>query len=224
MAKCRKSIYLIGPDGKPVPAVIRNYGRDDFAAMIELQQACFPPPFPPELWWNEQQLDSHITRFPEGALCAEVDGKLVGSATGLIVRMKTVDLEHTWEEVTDSGYIRNHDPAGNTLYMVDLCVHPDFRKLGLGHWLMQTMYETVVHLGLERLVGGGRMSGYHRHADRLTPEQYLDAVVRGELRDPVISFLLRCGRMPVGVARDYLEDEESCNNAAIMEWRNPFSE
>lgn len=223
MKQCRKTVWLTGPDNRRCHAVIRNYGRDDFAGLIEVQQACFPPPFPSELWWNEQQLENHVTLFPEGALCAEVDGRIAGSVTGLIVQMAGVDLRHTWAEMTDNGYIRNHDPSGNTLYIVDIAVHPAYRKMGLGKWLLQTMYETVILLGLERLVGGGRMSGYHKHADRLSPEAYLDAVVRGELNDPVISFMLRSGRMPVGVARDYLEDEESCNAAAIMEWRNPFS-
>lgn len=222
MKRCRKTLYLTGPDNKRRKAVIRNYEREDFQGMIEIQKACFPPPFPAELWWNEEQLHNHVTRFPEGALCAEVDGKLAGSITGLIVQMKTVDLDHSWAEVTDNGYIRNHDPGGNTLYIVDIAVHPAYRQMGLGKWLMQTMYETAIMLGLERLVGGGRMAGYHRHADRLSPEQYLDAVVRGELDDPVISFMLRSGRMPAGVARDYLEDEESCHCAAIMVWENPF--
>jgi hypothetical protein len=28
--------------------------------------------------------------------------------------------------------------------------------------------------------------------------------------------------MPIGVERNYLDDEQSLNNAALMEWRNPF--
>lgn len=68
------------------------------------------------------------------------------------------------------------------------------------------------------------MSGYHRHADAISPEQYVAAVVAGELRDPVISFLLRCGRTPVAIVPDYLEDEESLNYGLLMEWRNPFKE
>jgi len=84
--------------------------------------------FPSELWWNEEQLLNHVTIFPEGALCAEVDGRPVGSVTGLIVRMDGADLSHSWAEVTDNGYIRNHDPNGNTLYIVDIAVHPACRK------------------------------------------------------------------------------------------------
>lgn len=70
--------------------------------------------------------------------------------------------------------------------------------------------------------GGGRMPGYHQFANNMTAEQYLDAVVKGDIKDQVISFLLRCGRTPVKVIPNYLEDKESNNYGALMEWKNPF--
>lgn len=218
----RKQIYVFDEHNKPVQATIRNYREEDFEALIDIQRECFPPPFPSELWWNEEQLENHVRLFPEGALCVEIDGELVGSMTGLRVQYHPGDPDHTWEEITDNGYIRNHRPDGNTLYVVDISVRPQSRKLGLGKWLMQTMYEVVVHLRMDRLLGGGRMPGYHRYVDHLSAEQYIEAVLRGELKDPVITFLLRCGRTPVKVVAHYLEDEESCNYGTLMEWRNPF--
>lgn len=217
----RKELYVFDQD-KPVKAVIRNYTRDDFAELIRIQQESFPPPFPSELWWNEEQLTNHVTLFPEGAVCIEVDGVLAGSITGLLVTFDPAHPDHTWEEVTDSGYIRNHDPNGDTLYIVDICIRPSHRKLGLGKWMMQAMYELVVHKGLKRLLGGGRMPGYGRYADQMTAEAYLEKVVAGELKDPVVTFLMRCGRTPLKVVANYLEDEESRNYAALMEWKNPF--
>ncbi|MCR2802875.1 GNAT family N-acetyltransferase [Paenibacillus soyae] len=217
----RKELYLLHA-GKPVRATIRNYTHDDFDGLIAAQKASFPPPFPEELLWNEQQLREHVTRFPDGALCIEAEGRIIGSMTGLIVELDRYASSHTWEEITDNGYIRKHDPNGDTLYVVDICVIPEFRKSGAGKWLMQTMYETVVHLRLARLLGGGRMPGYASKAAEATPEQYLEKVIAGEWNDPVITFLLRCGRMPIGVAEHYLEDEDSLDCAAIMEWRNPF--
>lgn len=217
-----KAFYTFDKSGKPHQTVIRTYTEADFGELIRIQSECFPPPFPSELWWNREQLSNHVRLFPEGALCVEVEGRLAGSMTGLLVSIDPAHPEHTWAEITDEGYIRNHDPEGDTLYIVDISVSPAYRKLGLGKWLMQTMYEVVVQLGRKRLLGGGRMSGYHKAADRLTPEQYLEEVLAGRETDPVITFLLRCGRTPVGVARNYLDDEESCNHAALMEWRNPF--
>ncbi|MEK3988525.1 GNAT family N-acetyltransferase [Robertmurraya sp. FSL R5-0851] len=218
----RKEFFVFDQD-KPVPVVIRNYEEKDFPDLIRIQQESFPPPFPSELWWNDVQLKNHVTLFPQGALCIEVNGEIAGSMTGLLVDFDPQHPEHSWEAITDNGYIRNHKPNGNTLYVVDIGVRPAFRKLGLGKWLMFSMYDVVVHLGLERLLGGGRMPGYHKHANEKSPEQYIDAVVKGELKDPVITFLLRCGRTPVKVVANYLEDEESNNYGTLMEWKNPFS-
>lgn len=220
----RKTCYVFDGNNRPAEAVIRNYSRDDFAELIDVQRESFPPPFPSELWWNEEQLTHHVTLFPEGAMCVEIEGRIVGSITGLVVDLPDPHLAHTWTEITDEGYIRNHDPQGDTLYIVDICIRPSYRQYRLGKLLMQAMYELVVHKGLSRLLGGGRMSGYHRVADQMTAEQYADAVVRGELYDSVITFLLRCGRTPVRVVPGYLEDEESLDHALLMEWKNPFLE
>ncbi|CAM2871353.1 GNAT family N-acetyltransferase [Paenibacillus sediminis] len=216
-----KQFFVFNED-RTVPVVIRNYKEKDFESLIRVQQESFPPPFPSELWWNTEQLTNHVTFFPEGALCVEVNGEVAGSMTGLIVDFDPDHADHTWEEITDNGYIRNHNPNGNTLYVVDISVRPSYRKLGLGKWLMFSMYDVVVHLGLERLLGGGRMPGYHLKADEMTAEQYIEAVIKGELKDPVITFLLRCGRTPVKVVANYLEDEQSRNYGTLMEWRNPF--
>ncbi|MBC5635344.1 GNAT family N-acetyltransferase [Ornithinibacillus sp. BX22] len=217
----RKQLYLKSDNGFE-EAVVRNYTREDFDELITIQSESFPPPFPPELWWNKAQLENHITLFPEGALCVEVNGVLAGSMTGLIVNFDPEHPEHTWEEITDDGYIRNHNPNGNTLYVVDICIRPAFRKLALGKLLMQAMYEVVIYKDLDRLLGGGRMPGYRKHAERLSAEAYLEEVVSGKRKDPVITFLLNAGRVPIGVVANYLEDEESLNYAALMEWKNPF--
>lgn len=217
----QKNIFVFEGD-RPIPAVIRNYKKEDFPGLLRIQQESFPPPFPSNLWWNEEQLSNHITLFPEGALCIEINGEIVGSMTSLIVDFDFKSPDHSWSEATDDGYIRNHNPKGNTLYVVDIGMRPAYRKLGLGKWLMFSMYDVVVHLGLARLLGGGRIPGYHKKANEMTPEQYVHAVVKGNLKDPVITFLLRCGRTPVKVVANYLEDEESCHHGALMEWKNPF--
>lgn len=217
----RKELFVFDGD-KPVRAVVRSYGKKDFDELIRIQREIFPPPFPPDLLWNEEQLTNHITLFPEGALCIEVNGVIAGSMTGQLVDYHPNNPDHTWEEATDSGYIRSHNPKGNTLYIVDIGVTPSYRKLGFGKILMYSMYEVVIHLGLERLLGGGRMPGYHLRAAEMTAEEYIEGVIRGDWKDPVITFLLRCGRTPVKVVANYLDDEESCHYGTLMEWRNPF--
>lgn len=217
----RSELYVYD-DRKPVSVVIRNYTKEDFAAMIRLQAECFPPPFPSELWWNEEQLANHVTLFQEGAICVEMAGEIIGSMTALCVQFDPENPKHTWEEMTDNGYIRCHDPNGNSLYVVDICVSPKYRKLNLGKLMMQAMYQIVIELKLERLVGGGRMPGYRQYSEKMTSEQYVQLVVNGDLYDPVLTFLLRCGRMPLALVENYLDDEESLNYGLLMEWKNPF--
>ncbi|MCD8503092.1 MAG: GNAT family N-acetyltransferase [Bacillaceae bacterium] len=209
-------------DRKQHLIVVRNYTEVDFDELINIQKESFPPPFPSELWWNKEQLTNHVTLFPEGAICLEVDGVLAGSVTSLLVSYDPGQPCHTWEEITDNGFIRNHDSNGNALYVVDICIRPAFRKHKLGKILLQALYDLVIHKKIECLLGGGRMPGYHQYAETLSPQQYLERVVNGEVRDPVISFLLKAERTPVTIIPNYLEDEESHNHAVLMEWKNPF--
>ncbi|WP_182006941.1 GNAT family N-acetyltransferase [Priestia aryabhattai] len=214
--------FFVFEQGRPVSALIRNYERKDFPELIRIQQECFPPPFPSELWWNREQLDNHVSLFSEGALCVEVNGEIAGSMTGLLIDFHLDSPDHTWEEVTSNGYITNHNPNGNTLYVVDISISPSFRKLGLGKWLMSAMYDLVIYKGLTRLLGGGRMPGYYKYAHKMTPEEYIASLLDGQLKDPVITFLLHCGRTPIRAVANYLEDKDSCNYGTLMEWKNPF--
>ncbi|WP_102027273.1 GNAT family N-acetyltransferase [Salirhabdus sp. Marseille-P4669] len=218
-----KEIYVFHKQTrKPKKACIRNYTKHDFQGLIQVQQEAFPPPFPPDLWWNEEQLTNHTDIFQEGALCVEVDGRIVGSMTGLITQMENPEDYHTWEEMTDNGYISNHNPSGNTLYVVDICISPTYRPYSLGKCLMQSMFEVVIQYDLDRLLGGSRMPNYYKYKNELTAEQYVKQVVQGNIYDPVITFLLKTGRMPVKPVPNYLEDEESCHYGLLMEWKNPF--
>jgi ribosomal protein S18 acetylase RimI-like enzyme len=197
---------------------IRSYTLDDFPALVQVQRECFPPPFPSELWWNREQITEHTQRFPEGALCAEIAGEIVGSATALVVTIDPEHPQHTWEAITDSGYLRRHQPTGDSLYGVDIAVKPACRGRGVARALYQARYALVRQLGLRRFIAGSRISGYHHHRDRLTPEAYVEAVIAGHLTDPVITPQMRAGLTPVHLLHNYLNDEEAANCALLMEW------
>lgn len=202
--------------------IVRNYRESDFDALIKLQKECFPPPFSDELLWNQKQLSSHLAHYPKGALCIEIDGELAGSLTGMLINFDGTVASHNWEEITDRGYINTHEPDGKSFYIVDIGIRPAFRKMELGKLLLQATYEQVIKDGLERVIGGGRMPGYQQLSFELTAEQYVQKVLEGELKDPVITFLMRSGRTPVRLVEDYLDDEDSKNYALLMEWKNPF--
>ncbi|MTV47898.1 GNAT family N-acetyltransferase [Heliobacillus mobilis] len=199
---------------------VRTYTLNDFEGMLDLQREAFPPPFPEELWWKREQIAAHVDTFPEGAMVAEQDGKIVGSATSLLIRHE--GKPHTWAEVADDGYIRgSHDPYGDSLYGIDVCVRPAYRGRGVARALYEARKELVIRRGLKRFLAGCRIPNFHKHARRMSCEEYVQQVVKGDITDLVLTFMIRQGLRPLQVLDDYLDDEESLNKAVLVEWANP---
>ena len=189
--------------------------------MIELCERVYldSPP------WNPEQLESHLEMFPEGQFVAveRATGNVVGMAASLIVRWDDYAFDANWREWTEGGFFTNHDPeSGHTLYGAEVMVDPAYQRRGLGKRLYAARRELVQRLGLKRIRAGARLRGYHRVADRMTPRDYVRAVVRGELKDPTLSFQLREGFVVLAVVHSYLHhDPDSLGYAAVIEWLNP---
>jgi GNAT superfamily N-acetyltransferase len=200
---------------------VRPTRPEDFGGIIELCRAVYPSSPP----WREEQLASHLAVFPEGQLVAadEESGRIIGMAASLVIDWDDYDLANTWRDFTESGYFTNHDPVGGrTLYGAEVMVHPEFQGRGAGKLLYAARRALVERLGLLRIRAGARLRGYGAHASRLSPEEYVIKVVRGELRDQTLTFQLRQGFHVLAVVESYLRhDPESRGYAAVIEWLNP---
>ncbi len=202
--------------------VVRKATRGDLPALVALNKAAYPVLAKENIIWGETHLASHLAVFPEGQLVAEVDGRIVGAAASLIVKLGLNPLRlHTWSGITDSGYFTNHDQSGDTLYGADVYVHPDARSLGVGHLLYEARRDLCRKLNLRRILAGGRLWNYSDYADQCSPEEYAQRVADGEIRDLVLSFQLREGFELRGVMPNYLRDPNSKNYASLIEWLNP---
>jgi predicted amidohydrolase/ribosomal protein S18 acetylase RimI-like enzyme len=198
--------------------VLRPLRRSDLAAVQELQRRSFPMIDP----WTREQFDSQLAIFPEGQLGVEIDGVLVATSSSLIVDEEDFGAYHTFDEVSDRGFIRNHDAEGDTLYGIDIAVDPKHRGERLARRLYEARKELVHDRNLRAILVAGRIPGYARHADRMSAEEYVRRVVHKELKDPVLTSQLAQGFAIRGVFRDYLpSDTESAGCAVFMEWLNP---
>ena len=65
------------------------------------------------------------------------------------------------------------------------------------------------------------MYNYHKYAKIMSAQEYAKKVVRGELKDPVLSFQLKNGFKFIKVLPNYLYDKRSLNYASFIEWLNP---
>lgn len=198
---------------------VRNTRPADFPGIIELSRLVYPGT--PS--WTEAQLASHHRVFPEGQLVAvDAAGRVDGMAASLIVLWDDYDMTTTWRDFTAGGTFTNHDPQGRTLYGAEIMVRPDLQGSGVGTQLYDARRELVKQHGLLRIRAGARLRGYHRYADRLTPAEYVRAVVNEGIRDPTLTFQLHRGFHVLAVVEEYLRhDPESLGYAAVIEWINP---
>jgi len=200
---------------------VRRTTRADFPGIIDLCRRVYPGSPP----WTETQLASHLDIFPEGQFVAEDVETLqvVGMAASLIVRWDDYESAGTWRDFTAAGMFTNHDPVnGRTLYGAEVMVDPSRQRSGIGAALYRARRDLTRRLGLLRIRAAGRLRGYHRHADRMSAEEYVRNVARGALKGPTLSFQLREGFRVIQVVPNYLQhDPESLGYAAVIEWLNP---
>lgn len=198
--------------------VLRTSRLSDYADICEIMDRVYPTMGGA---WSREQFAAQIKRFPDGQLCIEDNGRVVAAAISLIVDYPRFGDQHSYHDITGNGYLTTHDPNGDTLYGVDVFVHPDYRDLRLGRRLYDARKSLCEHLNLRRIVAGGRIPGYANHAKEMSPSRYIELVKKKELRDPILSFQLANDFHVRRLITGYLpEDEESGAFATLIEWNN----
>lgn len=207
--------------GPPRDLVVRRTEPRDFDAIIALSAAVYQTARP----WTRMQLASHHAVFPEGQLVAvdPMTDQVLGMAASLIVFWDDYQRQDTWRDFTAGGMFTNHDPAkGRTLYGAEVMAAPGEQGRGIGTALYAARRALAERLGLLRIRAGARLRGYGAVADRILVVDYVLSVVRGEMRDPTLTFQLRRGFHVIDVVGGYLHhDPESRGYAATIQWLNP---
>ena len=171
---------------------IRQTQKEDISQIIELSREIYHE----KSAWTEKELNSHLEVFPEGQFVAveNESGKIVGMAASLIILWDDYEIRENWEDFTDKGMFTNHDAEnGRTLYGAEVMVSPEKRRLGIGKKLYAARRELVEKMGLLRIRAGARLINYHHYADKMSAEEYVAKILRGEIKDPTLSFQIRTG-------------------------------
>ncbi|MBD3384081.1 GNAT family N-acetyltransferase [candidate division KSB1 bacterium] len=196
---------------------VRPLKSDDYKRVVDLQKKSFSTMKP----WTREQFSSQLRLFAAGQVGVEYEGVLIGSSSSLIIDFDEYSDNHSWQNISDNGYITNHDEEGDTLYGIEIMVDPDFRSMRIGKRLYDARKKLVRERNLKRIVIGGRVPNYHKYADSMSIHDYVEAVIDKKLYDPVLTFQVANGFVLKRIIKNYLtSDEESKGNALLLEWVN----
>lgn len=198
---------------------VANTRREHFEQIARISREVYPNDAP----WAPAHLQSHLEVFPEGQFVAldKVSGVVLGMAASLIVMWDDYDHLDSYNDFTDAGYFRNHDPQGRTLYGAEVMVDPGQRRRGIGSLLYDAREALAKSKELIRIRAGARLPGYAAHAAQMDVETYVRRVIRGDVDDPTLSFQLHRGFHVLAVVPRYFQhDPRSKGYAVLIEWLN----
>lgn len=196
---------------------VRPLRMEDFDRLVELQHACFPGMEA----WKRQHIESQLERFPRGQLGIEYEGELVASCSSLIVDFSDYEEWHNWKVIAGDGYIRNHDPEGDTLYGIEMMVDPAYRGRKLARRLYDARKALAREHNLRRIIIGGRIPGYGKHASDMSAREYVENVMDKTFHDPVLTAQLANGFALQQLIDGYMpSDTDSRGYATFLEWSN----
>ena len=173
--------------------------------------------------YSEGALTGQINNFPAGQFVILVDDRVVGYCATFRIKESIGLKPHSWAEITGNGYASRHDPAGDWLYGMEVCVDPDYRGYRLGQRLYNERKKLCQSLGLKGIVFAGRLPSLSRRMKKFgSVENYIEAIEQKRARDQVLSFQLHNGFEIIGIIPDYLSvDHQSMGYGIHLVWRNP---
>ncbi|GEA52784.1 hydrolase [Vibrio inusitatus NBRC 102082] len=175
--------------------------------------------------WPRFTIMDLIHQFPDGQICIEDNGKIIGAALTIKVDYNRFSLPHVYTDIINEKDIIQNKATGDAMYGLDVFVHPDYRGLRLGRRLYDARKELCRTKNFKAILTGGRIPSYNQYADELSVTEYINKVKRRELHDPILSFQLANDFDVKRLMRNYLpEDDASLGYATLLEWDNFFYE
>ncbi len=201
--------------------IVRNWQPKDIPAIVKLHEDVYGHLYSKEELYNERKYRMQLRAFPDGQFLAEYDGKIIGYTTALILQLDDDEDLFRYPELSGNGSFSPHTPSGDTLYGADIAVHPDYRGMGVAGKLYIGRKNLLRKYNLRRMIAYGRIAGYPEHMAALTPEEYVQQVIEGKLKDLALNAHLKAGYTVKKVVFDLMHDNESMDYCTYLEYPNP---
>lgn len=171
---------------------------------------------------------SRIEIFPEGTIvCTDSSGAIRGVFSFLRRSQKIVEERNlSWRRATGDGYMTTHEPSGEIAFGVTLSVPSAFA--GTSAKLIEAAKAACRQLGLKGIFFGSRIPRYHRYANLLTAQEYVELVspknIDGRRVVPdaeVVLYRRYVGAKVIRLVPNYFDDPDSLNWGVLMAWEPP---
>ena len=205
---------------RPNELRIINLTADRAPQCAALELAAFPHAHPEDLL-NQEDIVVYSRVFPEGFFIVLDDDRVVGQGAGIFLDFDFDHPQHTIAGITGPHQCENHNPTGLWYYGTDMVVDPEYRRRGIGKRLYEVRKDLVRRNNKRGIIAGGHMAGYRDHKDEMDTTTYLSKVSAGELYDPTLSFQMENGFRLVTVLHDYIRDDMTNGDSALIVWDNP---
>lgn len=195
--------------------------KDDISDIINVDKESFDDE---NLAMTPDMLEQRLIRFPLGNWVLQKGQQIVGCCCTMLVE-DNVDKIISWDQTTGNGTISTHSEQGKALFGVNTSLIPEAHGIG-ATFLKELTHLLVVGLQLHRGFGAGRLIGYNRVRDKMSPEEFACQVnleFNIQPVTPIAAFLIRAGGKYIKILPNYWPiDADSAGHGILFEWVNPF--
>ena len=165
-----------------------------------------------------EAFESRIKIFPEWVFSHQENNDFWGLSTSLVTQIVDPNNIDSWEDITDYGMIRNHNPNWNALYVVSVGVSPRFQGKGIGKELVTYQIGLAEKLWLEYMILWSRVPEFHKFAGSI--EDYLSQKnEKWKSIDSLVRFYQGCGLEIGKIKSNYMEDDKESRNYGVIMYK-----
>lgn len=187
----------------------------------EIMQHCFHD-IQGQNYSTYEEIELMSSLYPKGQLICTLEGKLIGANLSRIVPFDRYKENHTQVMCSDLNLFIDDAIQGDSVYGLDVFVHPDYRYLKIGKTIVEKFIQNVYEDNFKCMMGISRIPDYIHYKNKLTCAEYVQKVVDGELVDKVLNFHLKCNAQIININPNFnMDDIASDGNGVLLSYPNP---
>ncbi|CAN0587099.1 unnamed protein product, partial [Ectocarpus sp. 12 AP-2014] len=157
---------------------LRNLTLDDYDQLQQLMDRIYDDIGGA---WPRDTIKALVEQFPDGQICIEDSGELIAVALTVCVKYERFSNPHTYDDLILRNEKIWHNAKGDSLYGLDVFIHPEYRGYRLGRRLYEARKELCRSMNLRAILAGGRIPNFHKYSEQYSPAEYIQRVDRKEI-------------------------------------------